>query len=354
MRAISLFSGAGGFDLGISNAGIEILASIEIDEHCISTLKHNKQTNKSRIIQSDIRSVEPTELMQELEIVTSEINLLFGGPPCQDFSAIGPMKSLSGGNGSLFLEFFRFIDVIKPQYVLIENVKGLLIAKDKNGEKGGVIKFIISKLEKLGYKANYETFSAVDFGVPQKRQRVFILACRNDMNFIDIKDLIASKELPLSVSDAISDLPSAVKKGEEPRFSNHIHPTTARDAERIRGVPEGRSLGQSTHLPSEQRMKLTPKDSTKFRRLSNDKPGLTLRCGEIFFHPTLDRVLTPREYLRIQGFPDDFELIGPVRSRSGRANGLDQHRQVANSVPPLLAEAIANHLLTGKRGQPSF
>ena len=123
--------------------------------------------------------------------------------------------------------------------------------------------------------------------------------------------------------------------------NSHYDGTPPRDRERIRGVPEGKNLSSQTQLPQEQIEGLTRKDTTKFLRLDRGRPANTLRGGEIFFHPTEDRYLTPREYLRIHGFPGDYVLRGAVRGRSGRVKYLDQHRQVANAVPPPLAEAVA-------------
>jgi DNA (cytosine-5)-methyltransferase 1 len=98
-------------------------------------------------------------------------------------------------------------------------------------------------------------------------------------------------------------------------------------------------------LPKEQLRNLTKKDTTKFKRLSRQEPSNTLRCGEIFFHPKENRYLTPREYMRIHGYPDSYILRGPIRGRSGRVRHLDQHRQIANSVPPPIARLLAEEVL---------
>ena len=130
--------------------------------------------------------------------------------------------------------------------------------------------------------------------------------------------------------------------------NNHVDVTPARDRERIAQVPEGSYLACQTHLGEELRKGLSPKDTTKYLRMHRKRPANTLRCGEIFYHPTEDRYLTPREYMRIHGYPDDYTLKGPIRSRTGTVKNLDQHRQVANSVPPPLAkvlgETIFNYL----------
>jgi len=122
---------------------------------------------------------------------------------------------------------------------------------------------------------------------------------------------------------------------------SHYDVTPARDRERIHGVPEGKNLSSQTQLPKEQIGGLTKKDTTKFLRVDRNKPANTLRGGEIFYHPVEDRYLTPREYMRIHGYPDSYVLRGPIRGRTGTVKYLDQHRQVGNSVPPPLAHVIA-------------
>ena len=126
---------------------------------------------------------------------------------------------------------------------------------------------------------------------------------------------------------------------------SHVDVTPPRDRERINGVPEGECLAKQLQLPADQRQRLDPKkDTTKFRRLAWNEPALTLRGGEVFYHPNDNRYLTPREYMRLHGFSDEHLLFGPIRARSGTVRDLDQHRQVANAVPPPLAEAVANAL----------
>lgn len=354
MKALSLFTGAGGLDLGAKQAGVEILAAIEIDSYCVETLNHNFSYSETvGIMECDITEIEPFELRVKLGIDRGELDLIFGGPPCQDFSAIGFKKSMKGEKGPLITQMHRFAEEFNPKYVLLENVKGLLNAKGPDGKKGGALRLIVEEFTRLGYQCNTKLLDSSDFGVPQKRERVFVLASRSDLSEIQLGGITPTVSSPTSVGEFLAELPEPVLKGESPNFPNHVDPSTVRDRERINGVTEGVSLGQSTHLPDHQRMRLTPKDSTKFRRLSRDLPSITLRCGEIFFHPTEDRVLTPREYLRIQGFPDDFELKGPIRSRTGNPRGLDQHRQVANSVPPPMAKVIFNHIASEARGEHS-
>ena len=142
----------------------------------------------------------------------------------------------------------------------------------------------------------------------------------------------------------IADLGEPAPKGTE-RKDSHVNVTPNGDIFRINGVPDGSYLAAQTHLPKDQIKGLTKKDTTKFLRVSTTDPSKTLRCGEIFFHPTENRYLTPREYMRIHGYPDDYILEGPIRGRSGRVSNLDQYRQIANSVPPPIAKLLADEIM---------
>ncbi len=148
----------------------------------------------------------------------------------------------------------------------------------------------------------------------------------------------------VTVGEALAKLDDPTPKGGYLRADSHMDITPEGDRRRIHGVPEGSHLAKELHLPAEQRCNLSKKDTTKFRRLSFSELSLTLRCGEIFFHPIEDRYLTPREYMRLHGYPDHYLLEGPIRGRSGRVRYLDQHRQIANSVPPHVAYVIADEI----------
>jgi len=353
-RAISLFSGAGGLDVGIQQVGFQILADIEMDFPCCETLRHNikKENRTTLVIEDDVTSVNVEELMGRLKLNPGELDLLFGGPPCQSFSLIGKQRGLSDDRGVLLFQMVRYAKILKPKSILIENVKGLIGANDLKGRKGGILKKLLTELELLGYVPKWQIINSATLGVPQSRERVFIVATPKPNGFQFPLPTHKEKNsqtclLPLNnyvtAGEALSGLPDPVRKeqlNEHFVFPNHIDVTPPGDQKRIHGVGEGRHLAAETHLPANQIKGLTKKDTTKYLRLSTKKPSNTLRCGEIFFHPKEDRYLTPREYMRIHGFPDSYELRGPIRSRSGRVRDLDQHRQVANSVPPPVAKAI--------------
>lgn len=357
LTAISLFSGAGGMDIGVQQAGFDILACCEIDKHCCETLRENiKRGQRNTVVyEGDIKTFTPNQMLDDLHIQAGEVDLLFGGPPCQAFSQIGKQRSMLDERGELLFEMVRYVKVIQPRAIMIEQVKGLLTAKDLEGKRGGVFEQLIRELELLDYVPKWRIMLAADYGVAQMRERVFIVATKkpNGFQFPDPtngkqSDMANLFGLPpyKTVGEALAGLGEPVLKNDSSLIpdDSHYDVTPRRDRERIHGVPEGRNLSSQTHLPKEQIGGLTKKDTTKFLRLDRNKPSNTLRGGEIFYHPIEDRYLTPREYMRIHGYPDNYVLRGPIRGRTGTVKDLDQHRQIGNSVPPPLAKAVATKI----------
>jgi DNA (cytosine-5)-methyltransferase 1 len=359
LRALSLFSGAGGMDVGVKTAGFSVLAQIEVDPYCCQTLRAAKEREKSEtlVIENDIRKVLPEELMNQIGVRAGEIDLLFGGPPCQPFSLAGKRKSLSDERGPLLFEIIRFARTIRPKAILLEQVKGLLSAKGADGIAGEVFQSFLRELESLGYVATTRVLCAADYGVAQLRERLFVVAAlKKGFSFPDRthapkEECSGLFELSpyVTAGEALAGLGEPIVKTHKKTLfdglGNHIDVTPNRDRERIANVPEGSYLAAQKDLDSSILCGLTPKDTTKYRRLSRNMPSNTLRCGEIFFHPTENRYLTPREYLRLHGYADDYVLCGPIRARTGKVKSLDQHRQVANSAPPPLVCAIAKQII---------
>jgi DNA (cytosine-5)-methyltransferase 1 len=360
LQALSLFSGAGGMDIGVKKAGFDLLAEIELDKYCCQTLRAAVEREKraTTVIEGDIRTIDPARFMSDYSLKPLDLDLLFGGPPCQPFSLAGKQKGLDDERGPLLFEIARFAGIIKPKVIFLEQVKGLLSAKGPTGQRGEVFNAFISTLESLGYTPKWKVCCAADYGVPQLRERVILVATYGKNGFVypERTHAPASEGGPgalnlfglppyVTVGEALASLgePSPKTPGTTffDRLDSHVDVTPPRDRERIAGVPEGSYLAAQTQLDKSLRCNLSPKDTTKYLRLDRKKPSNTLRCGEIFFHPTENRYLTPREYMRLHGYDDDYYLKGPIRSRTGTVKNLDQHRQVANSVPPPLSRAIA-------------
>ncbi|WP_199245221.1 DNA cytosine methyltransferase [[Phormidium] sp. ETS-05] len=150
--ALSLFSGAGGMDLGVRQAGFEVLADIEMDPYCCETLRSAiaRENLNTEVLNQDIRKVEPLNLRKQLSLNIGELDLLFGGSPCQSFSQAGKRASLDDERGMLIFEFIRFADVFKPKFIIIEQVKGFLTAPDQAEQIGGVSRIVTSDLKKIG------------------------------------------------------------------------------------------------------------------------------------------------------------------------------------------------------------
>ncbi len=359
--SISLFSGIAGLDSGLHKAGFETIFCAEIDPNARATLKLWLSEQKiESVVTSDVTQVNPHHLRRDLRLVPGELDLLVGGSPCQSFSVIGKRDSLVDERGLLLFQMVRYAEAFMPKVVLIEQVKGLKSAQCLKKKKGGVLENLVRNFQNLGYTVSYEVLRAADFGVPQIRDRLFLVASLEGKFLFpqpthfpgtrtEVCGISFDKQLNpyKTVYNAIHDLPKPILKGQTEYISNHVDVTPNRDRERINGVPEGECLARQFHLPLEQRQRLNPKkDTTKFRRLAWHEPSLTLRGGEVFYHPSENRYLTPRECLRLHGFSDTHVLVGPIRGRSGSVKTLDQHRLVANAVPPLLAEVLGKSIVS--------
>ena len=334
-KAVSLFAGAGGLDIGVDAAGFKTICAVELDVHCVSTLLLNARSKA--VWQVDIRALDPEGVATALDIKPGELALLHGGPPCQPFSQIGKKAGVADPRGQLAFEMVRFAKSLRPAAVLIEQVPKFLDTWTADGMT--VLDVLSEEFWRIGYKTHATMINATDCGVPQQRKRAIIVATAEGQDF-EFPLLVGARR-PSTVGEAIGDLPEPVPLDCEPPVPNHIDVTPARDRHRISFVAEGEWLSKTRDAPPDVVQRLTRKDSTKFRRLHRDRPSPTLRCGEALYHPVEDRYLTPREAARIQGFPDAHVFLGPIRRRTGTVRNLDQHRQVANAVPPPMAKSVS-------------
>ncbi len=337
LTAISLFAGAGGMDIGVDDAGFNTVCAIESDLHCAATLRRNGR--RKLVCQTDIRVVDPTRLLDVLGLEKGSVALLHAGPPCQPFSQIGKKGGLRDPRGALIFEVVRFAEAIRPTTILIEQVPTFLRAKTAVGQ--GLVEDLRTEFRRLNYDLYVSVLDASEYGVPQRRRRVAMVCVPAGQPF---SFPVLAKRTLSTVGEALKGLPPPSTNGEEPLIPNHIDVTPARDQERIAYVPEGLWLSKVPNVPPDILQKLTRKDTTKFRRLSRADLAPTLRCGEAPYHPVENRYITPREAARLQGFPDKHVFEGPIRRRTGSVQDLDQHRQVANAVPPPMARSVAADL----------
>lgn len=323
IKTLSLFSGAGGLDIGFENAGFDVICALDSDKDCASTYKLNRP--KTPFIDTDIQKVTADDILKATKGVKPEV--IIGGPPCQGFSTIGAKLS-SDPRNFLFEKYAYFTEIFKPKLFVIENVKAI-----STMYKGLFKDAIIKKFSEIGYDVYFSVLNSADFGVPQTRQRAFfigVLKGHSTFN-LPIPEFGLSNKPHLGIGDFIMDL---ADKTEED-FHNHIALDHSEIViERYKLIPEGGKLPPPEQLPKKIRRK---NFGNTYKRLHRDKPSLTLVPGNNAFpvHPVLNRSLTPREAARIQTFPDDFIFTGNRRK---------QCIQIGNAVPPLLAYALATEV----------
>lgn len=341
-RAISLFSGAMGLDIGLMQAGIKIEIGQDFDAYCVQTMIANGHKG----ILGDIRDISPESLLRETNMKAGEPFLVCGGPPCQPFSTAGKRLGINDPRGSLFRDFVRMIDVIRPRFFVMENVKGLMSAllKDADGKntETKVLDIILDEFRKLNYKTVYGVLDAVNYGVPQFRERFVLIGSRdNEDIFLPVPTHFHvhqnSNYRWRTLGDTIRDLENL--EGECGAFSESR-------LKYLKMIPEG---GNWKNLPEEIMQEAMGGAFHSgggkvgfYRRLSYSQPSPTVVTSPVqkatmMCHPTKDRPLSVAEYARIQQFPDDWNFIGNMSSK---------YKQIGNAVPIGLAKAIGEMLVS--------
>lgn len=347
---ISLFSGAMGLDIGLEKAGLNVVIGQDFDASCVKTMR----TNGYKVMEGDIREITPQDLLGVTGLSVGEPFLICGGPPCQPFSTAGKRLGINDPRGSLFMDFIRMIDYIHPRFFIMENVKGIISAplkhisgadRDESDPKqrlGTVLDVILAEFEKLGYKTVYGLLDAVNYGVPQFRERFVLIGSRDNENiFLPVPThfhMHQNKEYQWqTVRSAIEDLEE--DNGECAAFSEER-------LKFLKLIPEG---GNWRDLPKDV-IPIAMGGAYKsgggkvgfYRRLSYDQPSPTVVTSPVqkatmMCHPTQDRPLSVKEYARIQQFPDNWIFTGTTASK---------YRQIGNAVPIGLAEAIGKAVLS--------
>lgn len=357
--ALSFFSGAMGMDIGLERAGFDILLCCEVDKACRKTIARN---HPERALIGDIRNYESEEIRSAAGLsVDQEIDLVVGGPPCQAFSTAGKRKGLGDARGNLLIRFLELIIDLSPKFAVIENVRGILSASMAEEDypnlggvsiprypqvAGGVLRYVIDRLESAGYGVNFNLYNAANFGTPQQRERVIIIASRDGQVVPDLK--------PTHSSNNQFDLPTWINLREALAGLEHKDHTYLKFPEKrlryYRMLKPGQNwrdldvdlqkeaLGQSYYSGGGK--------TGFFRRLSWDKPSPTLVTHPAMpatdlAHPESDRPLSIEEYMRIQQFPDDWKFEGTL---------VEKYRQIGNAVPVGLGHAIGKHLMELRSG----
>lgn len=340
-KTLDLFCGAGGLSLGFKLAGFDIIGGIDFQKDAIET--HELNFKNSRSLCCDIKSISNEKIY---ELFGKDVDVIIGGPPCQGFSAGNRQSKFENDpRNDLFFEFIRFVEVLHPSVVVIENVRQIL-TKNNGYAKNAIVKI----LSNLDYDVAVDVLDASNYGVPQKRKRAIFVGVKKGLGHFDF-DLLKKNDEFVTVGEAISELYDVEITNEmvikdKPKTSyqkylreknnliyNHVikYPNELVQA-RMSFVPEG---GNWANVPENLwANNRRNRHSSAYKRLDSTLPSITIDTGHMnYFHPKFNRVPTVRESARIQSFPDDFIFCGTVTS---------QLRQVGNAVPPLLGRAIAN------------
>lgn len=392
-KVIDLFAGAGGFGLGfkLAHENFKIICSVEVDRWAADTLLANNAPNK-RIICGDITEYNTAEKILGACIEIPDV--IIGGPPCQGFSYAGPAKDPKDPRNSLFKNFAQWVDVLRPKVFVMENVRGLLTGKNEKGEK--VIDIITDTFNSIGYTVNIWELNAANYGVPQNRERIFIVGNKYGKKLhppiishylpSEIESLKSTLDLltpAINVIDAIGDLPELFAgEGEEIALyknqpstefqnfcrndasilSNHVTMKhTKRMVERYQRLLDGLTMNE---IPNELKVRkrngngeLSDKEyNSNYRHLRPDMISYTIPASfySNFIHPVQPRNITSREAARLQSFPDSYifkgkrtQISSKLLSQLGKEdqNYLSQYNQIGNAVPPLLAKAVATQIL---------
>lgn len=340
-NVVSLFSGAGGLDLGLAASGFDILFESDIDKpSCVTLEKNGAHASKhgldgfgSTVVQcADVNEISGSEILASIGKKRFEVDLLAGGPPCQAFSISGLRRGILDKRGLLVFEYARILSEIAPKSFVFENVYGLLTI-----DGGKVFEEVLVQLETpsdgMKYNIYWQRVNARDFAVPQSRDRVIIMGIRSD---IDV-DASALDLIPITSGDATTGLMSwrTVKYALQglPVPVSRKSPLVANHYGRDHGLVVSERYGLLA--PGERDSK------TRINRLDVERPSYTIVVGSDngggkgHVHPFEPREITPRESARMQTFPDWWAFSGNVR---------DAIRQVGNAVPTLLGFAIGNRL----------
>lgn len=353
-NCVELFAGSGGLGTGFANSGFNIISANDVWKAAGETYTTNHPNVK--YVVKDIAELTGDELLDGTGYKKEDVDVIIGGPPCQGFSTLGK-RFIDDPRNKLFKEYVRLVNEIKPKFFVMENVSGIL-----SMEGGKVLENILKSFNDIGYKLEYKLLNAAEYGVPQQRERTIFIGTRTDVKIRYPKKthtLTGEKNLlpALTLWDAIGDLPQSdneeIKEYTcEPKnnyqrkirngaltLANHKPPVHNEKAiNMMKYIPMGKSAWDVKNEMPKEYMPTSGYGNT-YARLNANEPGMTItrnfacisssRC----IHPYLNRGLTVREAARIQSYPDTYIFKGTKS---------DIHLQIGNSVPPILAEKIAN------------
>lgn len=361
LKAVSIFTGAGGLDIGFERAGFEIVSALEIHPRYCKTILLNQSKNipidpdvgdrtffqNTKVINSDIATVSGVDLINE----EATIDCLIGGPPCQAFSSAGKQQSIFDKRGTLVYEYFRILNEIKPKTFLFENVRGLVTAKGKNAEPGEILSELLSLFSSAGFNCRVALLNAAEYGAYQRRVRCFIIG----------SNIAAAPYFPepeFAEEEVISLFPKMSRKkwktlgdylekyADLDEFS-WVRPTADLE-QQLSNIPCGKGLKSAGRVEATRpnghwgyRQGTFIADLSKPARTvtgSSSQDWIRMSDGSL-------RRLTLKEVAGLQGFPLEWEFYG---------SKADQYQQVGNAVPTVFGEVLGKTLVQYLRGGYCF
>ncbi len=350
LGVVSVFSGAGGLDLGLEMAGFQTLAAVEIDKWACWTLRMNQATrhtllngrtylDEAEILERDVQTVSGQEILRRSSRKAGDVVVLCGGPPCVSFSVAGAREGLASETGMLFEAYARMLRVLRPHAFVFENVKGLLTAAGVNGEPRGAWPVIAARLNEAGYRISWRIVDAAEHGVAQHRERLIVVGLRGlrGAPFVFPEPMhgdAADASLPrfVDVRSVLEGLPEAAAPGELPQLANHV---ARAHTEEVRGSFAATPQGKRNDRFKRDRLRWDRPAKVVRAQGKLKRDGKARHSSHQAIHPEKHRQLTVRECARIQSFPDWY-VFPPTH-----CNG---YRVVGDAVPPLLAESIGRAL----------
>lgn len=348
MQGIDLFAGAGGLSSGAMLSGIDVRYAVELNPHACDTFKLNHPN--TTLLSKDVRNVkgEDFKYLRRTQQVA-----IFGGPPCQGFSTSNQKNRNSDNkNNWLFREYLRLVSEVQPDWVVFENVKGLL-----ETEEGYFLEAVLAGFKRIGYTTSHFILNSANYGVPQKRNRLFIVA---SLHGVEIEQPAPITKKHVTVAQALRDLPD-LENGDTQDEKTYASAARTMYAKSMRGklqtchnnlvtnnapyiieryghIPQG---GNWENIP--KRLMKNYTDASRchtgiYRRLREDEPSVVIGNyrKNMLIHPWKDRGLSVREAARLQSFPDHFRFAGSIGF---------QQQQVGNAVPPLLSKAVFDSIV---------
>lgn len=351
--AVDLFCGAGGLLAGLESAGWNTVSAIDADRDCIETLRRTQSGRLSipgqrqrvflsgtRLLQADIAVVRGKDLKPAGVTKTWRPDLLCGGPPCQPFSSAGRMLGIEDPRGRLFLDFVRVADELRPRFILFENVAGLVTAKTPDGTPGGVLRLVQQAFEDIGYACRFHLLNAADYGAPQRRVRLFMLASRDEA----LPEFPHATHARCDGAQPILGVRSWVTLGEflstqpEPDAVDVVTPSPRR-ARELATLRPGTGIRAAGIIEANR-----PSGHWGYRQdcflADPNLPARTIRAAStpdwVKLSDGMLRRLTWRECAGLQGFDPRWDFVGTIASR---------FKQIGNAVQGDLARVLGRHLI---------